>query len=77
MSINLASAGFAFSMALVFAIIGLRAAKVRRDRLAFWDCARSWPAVSGKLLDVGIDVVTKSHNVDDRLGRVAECVEIL
>ena len=67
MSINLAAAGFAFFMAIVFAIIGLRAAKVRCDRLAFWDSARSWPTVSGKLLEVGIDVVTTRHNVDDRL----------
>jgi hypothetical protein len=62
MSSNLAEAGFAFIMAIAFAIIGLRAAKVRSDRLALWNSARNWPTVSAKLLEVGIDIVTKGHN---------------
>ena len=60
-------AGFAFFMAIIFAVIGVRAAKVRSDRLAFWNSARNWPSVSGKLLEVGIDVITKRRNVEDRL----------
>lgn len=60
-------AGFAFIMAIIFAVIGVRAAKVRSDRLAFWNSARNWPSVSGKLLEVGIDVITKRRNVEDRL----------
>ena len=59
MSSNLTEAGFAFIMAIAFAIIGLRAAKVRSDRLALWNSARNWPTVSAKLLEVGVDVVTK------------------
>lgn len=66
MSSNLTEAAFAFIMALVFATIGWRAAIAKRNRLALWNSARNWSTVSGEILDVGIDVVTKSHNVDDQ-----------
>jgi hypothetical protein len=67
MTSNHAEAGFLCIMSVAFAITGWRTAKVRNDRLALWNAARNWPTVSGKLLKVGVDVVTKSHNVDDRV----------
>jgi hypothetical protein len=67
MASNLAEAGFAFVMAFVFATIGWRAAIAKRDRLALWNSARNWSTVAGQILDAGVDVVTKSHNVEDRL----------
>jgi hypothetical protein len=67
MTSNLAEASFAFIMAIVFATIGWRAAIAKRNRLALWASARNWPTASGRILDVGVDVVTKSHHVGDRL----------
>jgi hypothetical protein len=64
---NLGAAGFVFVMASVFASIGWRAAIARRDRFALWNSAKSWSTAAGNILDIGVDVVTKSANVADRL----------
>lgn len=64
---NVGAAGFGFIMAYVFASIGWRAFIARRDRFELWNAAKSWSTTAGSILDAGIDVVTKSANVADRL----------